>query len=29
MLLAAHIVHPAVREKCKRFEIEVVEVSRA
>lgn len=28
MLLAAHSVHPAVQEKCKRFEIEVVEVSR-
>lgn len=29
MLLVAHSVHPAVRDKCKRFEIEVVEVSRA
>lgn len=28
MLLAAHSVHPAVQEKCRRFEIEVVEVSR-
>jgi hypothetical protein len=29
MLLVAHSVHPAVRDKCKRFEIDVVEVSRA
>ena len=28
MLLAAHNVHPAVREKCRRFEIQVVEVNR-